>query len=240
MTAHEPRAPKPWSVLGATQVNPVSPFAVRICSTALSLLQAHTALEFVINAYAGSANQLPCARHSRIQTAQIAGSKALYWKLVLTPGLTSRFDAVWLFDGDMEIGGETLHLEHVLGVLKATGAPLLQPTVIPVRQGGRGTDNPELRPAAEWFSDACLVRTVGYVETQTPFFRGDAWRRFHADVLAVTPDALLLECDWIDIAMCPHAEDVLGGPCLITQGAHVVHMDAMRPCQSRPARPLLA
>ena len=212
------------SLLGVTQLDAASSFAPRFCRSAVDLLASHGALQFVINAYSGEPSNLSCYKHRRIRTTQIAGSKALLWKRLVTPWATRSFDYIWLVDGDMDIGHETFRLSHVLSVLRATGAPLLQPTVIPLKEGGRGSDHERLRLRPDSGSASCLVRTTAFVEVQTPFFRGDAWRRFHKDVLAHIPDELLRACDWVDYVMCAHAELVSRGSCLITQGAKIVHL----------------
>jgi len=208
------------SLLGVTQLDAGSSFAPRFCRSAVGLLASHAAFHFLINAYSGEPSSLSCFRHRRIRTAQIVGSKALLWKLLVTPEATRSFDYVWLVDGDMDFGHERFQISHVLSVLRATGAPLLQPTVLPMEEGGRATDHQRLRPRP----NSCLVRTTAFVEVQTPFFRGDAWRRFHEDVLMRIPDELLRACDWVDFVMCAHAELVSRGSCLITQGANVVHL----------------
>lgn len=208
------------SLLGVTQLDAASSFATRICRNAIDLLASHSASQFLINAYSGEPSSLSCFSHRRIRTTQIAGSKALLWKLLVTPAATRTFDYVWLIDGDMDFGQERFQLSHVFSVLRETGSPLLQPTVLPMEEGGRTTDHVRLRPRP----NSCLVRTTAFVEVQTPFFRADAWRRFHEDVLMRIPDELLRACDWVDYVMCAHAELVSRGPCLITQGANVVHL----------------
>lgn len=220
------------SILGATQIDGESLNDVAdLCDGLRAVHVTAPSIAFVVNDFNQSPRQArslleeQAAPLAFVTTTRVRGSKAFFWRSALGHNVTAGFDYVWVFDGDMDVSPRYFSLAHVIAVLEATGSPLLQPLVLPASPGGFATNHAELQPALVGAA-SCMVRPTLFVEVQAPFFRGEVWARFHAEVLLALPEHLLFGCDWLDAVWCRFAELLTSRHCLVTRGTFLVHRDA--------------
>ena len=166
------------------------------------------------------------ADHDRVGTTWIPGMKVLFWKLVLTPAYVQRFEAVWMFDSDVAIHPSIFPLGSLMGVLAATGANLLQPSI---RAKVHGTYHGFLRVKNAHLS--CMATTAKFVELMIPVFRMEAWAAVHRRMFSRLADEDLARSDHgIDLTWCALLSSEIPDrpPCLVTPSISALHTDTHR------------
>ena len=163
----------------------------------------------------------------RIDTYWTRGMRTLFWKKVLTPQRVSHLDVVWLFDCDLGVHPSLFPLGNLVGILQATNASLLQPSVTmgkgPFR-GGHGSVHAWLH--AKPTSGTCQVTTAKFVESMSPIFRAEAWSNFREHVLSVVADDDLAQSDYgLDLVWCAFMGFMYPKrpACLVVPGSPIIH-----------------
>ena len=161
---------------------------------------------------------------AQLEGTAVAGMKTLFWYRYLTPARTRHLKAVWVFDCDIAVHPSVFPLGQLAGVMAATRATVLQPSIQALVHG---TYHPWLRVRKAHMS--CLATTAQWVEMQTPLFAGDAWARFHEKVLSIIPEKGLATSDFgLDIIWCAFLKDEFPTrpACLVTPSASATHLNS--------------
>ena len=205
-----------------------------IMRSAFALCQQYQQLTVIVNHYD---NRVPAhaprgrhalvpqfentAGHNRVGTTWVPGMKVLFWKLILTPEYVQRFKAVWMFDTDVAVHPSVFPLGSLMGVLTATGASVLQPSI---RAFVHGTYHGFLRVKHAHMS--CMATTARFVELMIPVFRMEAWAAVHRIMFAHLANAdLVLSDHGIDLTWCALlASEFPDRPaCLVTPSISALH-----------------
>ena len=135
-----------------------------------------------------AAAEHPTREQVVLRITNVPGHKTVFWKKELTPGVVSRYDAIWLLDCDVRVTPHLFSIAEVEHWMHVTGASILQPSVVAQQEGGRSARGFARRGLA---SADCLAREVPYVEQMTPILRREAFEIFHQQALQQIPDEKL-------------------------------------------------
>ena len=170
--------------LGATSIHSKDQWFGRTLLSIAALVDNYPQLGVVVNLFDAKRVNAPglvgrFAPPSQVEGTWVPGMKTLFWKRVLTPQRTHRLRAVWLFDCDIAVHPSAFPLGQLVGVLRATRASLMQPSV---RALVHGTYHTWLRVRNAHMS--CQATTAQFVEMQTPLFTGETWAKYNAKARA--------------------------------------------------------
>ena len=140
---------------------------------------------------------VPCAALAALTSSTVVvgvrserGFKSRFWRS-LTPVLTSTYDIVWLRDSDVSASKHLFSLGEVEHWLRATGAAVAQPSIVPL--DGRSKSHGWWTPFRAAFHASCVVASSPIIEQMTPIFTRFAFDAFR-EKLARVPEPLL----WTD------------------------------------------
>ena len=202
-----------------------------LVNSAAQLCDLYPQVHFIVNLFdaervdAAALVRLNSGNHSRVEGVWVHGMKTLFWKRTLTPELIRRYgvEVVFLVDSDIAMHPSVYPLGQLVGVMAATRATLLQPSI---RAYVHGTYHTFLRVRNAHMS--CLATTAQFVELQTPLFTGEGWTAFHTEMLSAIEDEHLGDSDYgIDITWCAMMRAAFPGrpTCLVTPGEAATHLN---------------
>jgi hypothetical protein len=175
-------------------------------------------------AHGGSMRTVEAIARGRVRLSNEGGHKTVFWKKILSPSITSSFDIVWLLDCDVRVSPHLMQFEEVAYWFRVTGAAIVQPSVIPFQQGGRGGRGSMTRSA---LAGNCLARRSAIIEQMTPIFRREAFDIFWTALQAI-PDRMLRSDSGIEALYCGLAQRHLAEsqtPCVVLTHVSVVHLN---------------
>ena len=172
--------------------------------------------EALLNAATGSTDGL-------VHVSRQAGHKTLFWRRELTPPVVSRYDVIWLLDCDVRVSSHLFSFREVEHWMHVTGASIVQPSVIPLKSGGRAGRASFTRTA---LSADCVVRETPSIEQMTPILRRGAFERVWA-ALATVPDLYLGSDSGLETLWCGLATRhfPLWPACALLNTQSVVHLN---------------
>ena len=245
----------PYRWLGATAIHSQDKSMPSMLWSLSALCDHHPQLHIIVNFFdqtkvdtAGLVQRYSNSS-DQIEGTNVPGMKTLFWQMYLTPERTQHLEFVWVFDCDIAVHPSTFPLGQVAGVLRATHATVIQPSIQALVHG---TYHPWLRVKKAHMS--CLATTAQWVEMQTPLvratwpqtliprhltdhyatrareqFAGDAWAAFHRQVLSVIPEEGLSTSDFgLDIIWCAFLRDAFPTrpACLVTPSFAATHLNS--------------
>ena len=217
--------------LGATSVHSRDPIMPSLASATVAMCNTYPHLRFVINLFdeanvnAARVVRAQTGSHPSIEGAHVHGMKTLFWKRILTPAFVRerRIEVLWLVDSDIAMHPSNFPLGTLAGILRATNATLLQPSI---RALVHGTHHMFLRVRSAHMT--CVATTAAFVELQTPIFAVEAWESFYSTILGKVSDADLGDSDYgIDIVWCAALKAAFPSrpTCLVTPGHPATHLN---------------
>ena len=224
-----PRA-TPYRWLGATATHTQDRNTVPLLQSLTALCDQHPHLQVIVNFFdkekvdATAVVQQHSNSSNQVEGTWVPGMKTLFWHKYLTPERTQHLDFVWVFDCDIAVHPSTFPLGQLAGILKASRATVLQPSIQALVHG---TFHPWLRVRKAHMS--CLATTAQWVEMQTPLFAGDAWAAFHRKVLSIIPEEGLATSDFgLDIIWCAFLREAFPKrpTCLVTPSFSATHLNS--------------
>ena len=133
-----------------------------------------------------------------VSVSRVPGHKTLFWRRDLTPSAIARYDLIWLLDCDVRVSSHLLSFRSVEHWLQATRSSIVQPSVIPLKAGGRAGRGSFTRTS---LSADCLAKEMPFMEQMTPILRRGAFERVW-NALTTIPDEYLGSDSGIDVLWC--------------------------------------
>ena len=159
--------------------------------------------------------------NSLVVVSTVPGHKTQFWRRELTPTAVARYDIIWLLDCDVRVSPRLFILREIEYWMHATGASIVQPSVVPAKAGGRGGRGSFTRAS---LSADCAAREHPFIEQMTPVFRRGAFIALYHSLMSI-PNELLGSDSGIDLFWCGLAAMAFPAypACVVINTQSVIH-----------------